>query len=45
MTAAQLGVATVDVGMSQLAMHSAREVAGADDPQLFVRALIAFLTD
>jgi aspartyl aminopeptidase len=44
MTAAQLGVATVDVGMSQLAMHSARELAGSDDPQLFVRALVAFLT-
>jgi len=45
MTAAHLGVATVDVGMTQLAMHSARELAGADDPQYFIKALIAFLAD
>ncbi len=32
-TSAHLGVATVDVGMPQLAMHSARELSGADDPQ------------
>jgi aspartyl aminopeptidase len=43
MTAAHLGVATVDVGMTQLAMHSARELGGADDPQYFIRALISFL--
>lgn len=45
MTAAHLGVATVDVGMTQLAMHSAREFGGADDPQYFIKALTAFLAD
>ena len=41
--AAQLGVDTVDVGMSQLAMHSARELCGAEDPGYMVRAMSAFL--
>ena len=42
LTAANLGVRTVDVGTAQLAMHSAREICGALDPALFVRALVAF---
>ena len=33
---------TVDVGLAQLAMHSAREMCGAEDPGLMVRALGAF---
>lgn len=41
--AARLGIPTVDVGVAQFAMHSARETAGARDPELFRRALAAFL--
>jgi aspartyl aminopeptidase len=43
-TAARLGIPTVDVGVPQLAMHSARELCGARDPFLFIRALTGFLT-
>lgn len=42
-TAANLGIATIDVGMAQLGMHSARECAGSLDPDLFVRALSAYV--
>lgn len=42
-TAAQLGVATVDVGIAQLAMHSARETCGSHDPALLAQSLRAFL--
>jgi aspartyl aminopeptidase len=42
LTAAGLGISTVDVGNPQLAMHSAREVCGARDPWLLARALTAF---
>ncbi|MDA8332294.1 MAG: M18 family aminopeptidase [Candidatus Dormibacteraeota bacterium] len=42
--AARLGVSTVDVGFSQLAMHSARELCGAADVGHMVNALTAFLT-
>lgn len=42
-TAARTGISTVDVGAAQLAMHSAREMMGALDPQLYVDALAAFL--
>ncbi|MEQ4206109.1 M18 family aminopeptidase [Actinopolymorpha sp. B17G11] len=44
MTAAGVGVTTVDVGAPQLAMHSAREMCGAADPGMYVDALAAFLT-
>jgi len=43
-TSALLGVSTADVGIPQLAMHSARETAGAHDPPKFVAALKAFLS-
>jgi aspartyl aminopeptidase len=41
-TAAQLGITTVDVGIAQLSMHSARELCGATDPQRFIGFLSAF---
>jgi aspartyl aminopeptidase len=42
-TAARLGITTVDVGVAQLSMHSARELCGADDPSAFVHLLTEFL--
>jgi len=42
-TAAKLGVRTVDIGVAQLGMHSARELAGARDQRLLSEALRAFL--
>ncbi|HEX7133120.1 MAG TPA: M18 family aminopeptidase [Iamia sp.] len=43
-TAAELGLPTVDVGVAQLAMHSARELCGATDPVRMVAALTEWLT-
>lgn len=43
-TAARLGVTTVDVGVPGLSMHSARELCGADDPGYLARALTEFVT-
>ena len=42
-TAAAMGVATVDIGAPQLAMHSARELCGAADPGHYTAAMTAFL--
>lgn len=42
-TAANLGIETVDVGCAQLSMHSAREVCGSEDPGLMRRAMVEFL--
>jgi aspartyl aminopeptidase len=43
LTATRLGVPTVDVGVPQLAMHSARELMGTADADHLRRALEAFL--
>ncbi|MBD0669673.1 M18 family aminopeptidase [Kitasatospora sp. NPDC091335] len=42
-TAARLGITTVDCGIAALSMHSARELCGAEDPYLLASALKAFL--
>ncbi len=44
MTSARTGIPTVDVGAAQLAMHSARELMGADDVAAYAAALQAFLS-
>jgi aspartyl aminopeptidase len=44
-TAARHGIATVDIGVAILSMHSARELCGAEDPYLLANALTAFLGD
>lgn len=42
LTATALGIATLDVGLPQWAMHSIRETAGSDDPAWLIRALVAY---
>lgn len=42
---AQTGIATVDIGIPILAMHSIRETAGMSDQCSMVRALTAFLEE
>ena len=42
-TAARLGISTVDCGIAALSMHSARELCGADDPFLLASVLKSFL--
>lgn len=44
MSAARSGIPTVDVGVAQLAMHSAREFMGSADVADYAAALTAFLT-
>lgn len=44
-TAAEIGIRTVDLGLPQLAMHSIREVAGTQDPACLIKLLTAFWRD
>ena len=39
LSAAQVPVSTVDIGLPQLAMHSAYETAGAKDVEYMIRAM------
>jgi aspartyl aminopeptidase len=43
LTATRLGIATIDVGIPMLSMHSARELAGTQDPLALTRAMEVFL--
>lgn len=42
-TATRLGITTIDVGITLLSMHSAREMCATEDPILLQRACAAFL--
>jgi aspartyl aminopeptidase len=44
LTATRLGIDTVDVGVPQLSMHSARELCGVKDPIWLAQALTAWMT-
>jgi|TARA_B100001971_G_C18231854_1_gene564441 aspartyl aminopeptidase len=44
-TAKEIGIRTLDVGVPTFAMHSIRETAGVDDTFHLYRALSAFFTD
>jgi aspartyl aminopeptidase len=43
-TATRLGIDTVDVGVPQLSMHSARELCGVDDPVSLATGLRHFFS-
>ena len=42
-TAARLGIPTVDLGIPMLSMHSARELCGTKDPAMLLALLRAFI--
>lgn len=42
MTAAQLGIPTIDIGNAMLSMHSIREMAGTEDHQLIIQVFKEF---
>jgi aspartyl aminopeptidase len=42
LTASRLGIDTVDVGVPQLSMHSARELCGTSDPSWLAQGLTTF---
>lgn len=42
LTATEVGVKTMDVGIPQFAMHSPREMCGSEDPQRLTKVLEAF---
>jgi aspartyl aminopeptidase len=43
LTAARLGVRTIDIGAPTLSMHSIRELTGSRDPYLLYRSVCQFL--
>ncbi|MBS3803005.1 MAG: M18 family aminopeptidase [Oleiphilaceae bacterium] len=43
LTAANLGITTLDIGVAQWGMHSIREIAGADDGHTLYRVLRQFM--
>ena len=43
LASSRLGIATFDIGVPALSMHSVRELCGADDPWRLAAALAAFL--
>ena len=43
-TATRLGIDTIDVGIPQLSMHSAREVCGVQDPIFLRDALVKYFS-
>jgi aspartyl aminopeptidase len=44
-TSTQLGIPTVDVGVAQLSMHSARELCGAHDPAMLAQVIARYFSE